>query len=120
MLEFKSLSTNYTQPLSPNSAKDMLKEASKLETGQINRSFKLRGYDYSGLGSRFSSSSKATAGFFSLCKIAYTSSVIGVAIFKRRAHSQALRAVGMPSATVFVESMITGNGSPRPSRCPTV
>ncbi len=28
MLGFKSLSTNYTRPLSPNSAKDMLKQAS--------------------------------------------------------------------------------------------
>ena len=71
MLGFKPLSTNFTRPLSPNSAKDMLKQASKLEAGQINRSFKLRGYDYSGFGSRFSSSSKAAAGFFSLYKIAY-------------------------------------------------
>ena len=72
MLGFKSLSTNFTRPLSPNSAKDMLKQASRLEAGQINRSFKLRGYDCSGFGSRFSSSSKATAGFFCLYKIEYT------------------------------------------------
>ena len=71
MLGFKSLSTNFTPPLSPNSAKDMLKQA-KLETGQINQCFKVRGCDYSGFGSRFSSSSKATAGFFCLYKIEYT------------------------------------------------
>lgn len=63
MLGFKSLSANYTRSLSPNSAKDMVKRASKLD-GQINRCFKLRGYACSGFGSRFSSSSKATAGFF--------------------------------------------------------
>lgn len=64
MLGFKHLSTNYIRPSSPNSAKDIVKQASKLDVGQINRSFKLRGYTCSGFGSRFSSSSKATAGFF--------------------------------------------------------
>ena len=72
MLGFKSLSTNYTRLLSPNFAKDTMKQASKLEVGRINRPFKLRVYACSGFGSRFSSSSKATAGFFSLYKIAYT------------------------------------------------
>ena len=69
MLGFKFLSTNYTRLLSPNSAKDMVKQASRLEAGQIN---KLRGYACSGFGSRFSSSSKATAGCFCLYKIEYT------------------------------------------------
>ena len=72
MLGFNSLSTNYTRLLSPNSAKGIVKQASKLELGQINRSFKLHRYACSGFGSRFSSSSKATAGFFCLYKIEYT------------------------------------------------
>jgi hypothetical protein len=67
---FKYLNTNYTRPLSSNSVKDIMKQASKLEAGQINR--KLRGYACSGFGSRFNSSSRATAGFFCLYKIAYT------------------------------------------------
>ena len=72
MLGFNYLSTNYTLPLSPNSAKDTVKQASQLELGQINRSFRLHGYACSGFGSRFRSSSKATAGFFCLFKIEYT------------------------------------------------
>ena len=72
MLGFKSLSTNYIRPLSPNSAKDIMKQASMLEVGEINSLFKLHGYACSGFGSRFNSSSKATAGFFCLYKIEYT------------------------------------------------
>ena len=64
MRGFKLLNTSYTRPLSLNFAEDMMKQPSKLEAGQIKRSCNLGGHACSGFGSRFSSSSKATAGFF--------------------------------------------------------
>ena len=71
MLGSNSLSTNFTRPLLLNFAKDMMPQPSKL-AAEDDRCVKLRTYACSGLGSRFSNSSKAIAGFFSSYRIEYT------------------------------------------------